>query len=263
MKTHTTVNGHQIDFEPTREVAAFLSRLGDMVGDPKVGPGELLALAYSEENPILERGMFAGRGHVTKAIAEDPAYLVMSDLIYRKRLAASKTKVEDLAARYTMTVADAARTLGVHESAIKQAIAARRLASWLKGGRHYLEPEAVAKFQISGRGPKPEGSGEELSVRFGHTEGFSFRVRSAHPISKQSRVEKNVLEGTIQRWKRVLVFVGGGGFGHRLFVLDPADKPAQIVHGPFFIRGHFEITEKVNNPGEAERIWKNQVYDVA
>ncbi|MBX3216932.1 MAG: hypothetical protein KF850_33175 [Labilithrix sp.] len=153
-KDYRTVSGHTITFEAGPKVAAFLRRIEAAVDDPKVSERELTGLAFSAENPILDHSLFPGRGGVTPKVLADPAYHVMTDLLFRKQLAEQGDGVEKIAARYSMTVAEAAAELGIHASAVRQAIAARRLASWVKDGQHYLDPRAVRALEVGTRGPK-------------------------------------------------------------------------------------------------------------
>ena len=87
MAKHQTVSGHAIEYEDTPEVAAFLRRLRELVDDPKAGVHEVIGLAYSRENPILDQTIFPERGAVTKEVLASPAYTVVADLVFRKEAA--------------------------------------------------------------------------------------------------------------------------------------------------------------------------------
>ena len=115
MATHKTVSGHDIEYEETRELAAFLARLGAVVADPKASVSEAIGLAYSRENPILDQAVFPERGAVTKEVLASPAYAVVSDLIFRKEASAGAYDLEEMAARHTLTVPEVAERLGVRE----------------------------------------------------------------------------------------------------------------------------------------------------
>lgn len=147
--THRTVTGHLVEFEAPPKVATFLRRLEDAVAEPKVTERELTGLAYSNENPFLDHTMFPGRGAVTKEVLADPAYRVMTDLLFRKRIVELKIDVSKIEARYSMTPGEAAAELGVTEGAIRQAIAARRIASWYRDGRHYLDPRSLSSLELT------------------------------------------------------------------------------------------------------------------
>lgn len=153
-RTHTTVTGHHIELDATPKVAAFLRRLEEGVDDPKTSERDLIGLAYSNENPFLDHTMFPGRGAVTKEVLDDPAYHVMTDLLFRKRLAEEGTDVARLAARYSMTPAEAAEELGITVGAVRQMIAAKRIPSWMRDGRHYIDPRSLKGLEVGTRGPK-------------------------------------------------------------------------------------------------------------
>ena len=148
-RTHRTVNGHQIEYEATPKVAAFLRRIEAAIDDPAISEQSLIGLAYSTENPMMDHSMFPGRGAVTKETLADPAYRVMADLLFRKRVTERGIDLAKVEARYTMTPAEAAAELGVHESAIRQAISSLRLASWKRDGKHFLDPHAVRALQLT------------------------------------------------------------------------------------------------------------------
>lgn len=154
MAKHTTVTGHVIEYAADEATDRFISRLCKKCQDPRVDSEELTALAFSSYNPILNYDVLPGMGVVTRSVVESPSFHVMTDLLYRKRLAESGVSPERLAKRYTMTVTAAAAELGIHESAVRQAIAARRLVSWLRDGRHYLDPAAVRGLEVGTRGPR-------------------------------------------------------------------------------------------------------------
>jgi hypothetical protein len=160
MATHVALSGHVIDYpEPAPKVARFLARVRELVDDPKASEDDVVALVYSRENPILDHTVFPTRGAVTRDVLENPVYRVMTDLLFRKSVAERGLDVERIAREFTVPVSDAAARLDIHESAVRQAIAAQRLASWVKEGRHYLRPRDVEAFQVSARGPRAGAAG--------------------------------------------------------------------------------------------------------
>jgi hypothetical protein len=144
-RVHLTLGGHRIEYRPTPEVAAFLERITKMVQDPAVTEDDLVDLGYSIENPMLESAPYpSSRGWVTGAAFADPAYRVMVDLISRKRIRQRRIHVERIPSRYTRTVRQAARGLGVDDGASERAIADRKLATWIREGDERLDREASA-----------------------------------------------------------------------------------------------------------------------
>lgn len=157
-KTYVTVSNHSIEYQPTPKVAAFLRRLEEAVSDPKVSERDMTGLAYSLENPILDHTMFPGRGAVTPAVLEDPAYHVMTDLLFRKHVVENDVDVAKIAAKYTMSPTAAAAELGITDSAVRQMIAARRIPAWRKDGKYFIDPRTLKTLDLRPRGPKA-GSG--------------------------------------------------------------------------------------------------------
>lgn len=141
-------SGHTVDYEGTPRVVAFLRRIEATINDQNITHQQVIGLAYSNENPFLDHTMFPGRGAVTRAVLENPAYDVLTDLVFRKQLAEDGTPIEKIAAKYSMMVREAAAQLGITEGAVRQAIAAKRIGSWLKNGQHYLNPKALTSLEV-------------------------------------------------------------------------------------------------------------------
>jgi excisionase family DNA binding protein len=256
MPTHMTLSGHEIEHDPPpRAVAAFLAKLRAMVADDAVHEQAMIGFAYGPDNPLLDHSLFAGRGAVTKETLADPLYHVTADLLARKHAAVRGIDVEAIAAQHTLSVAEAAERLGVHASAVRQAIASRRLPSWVKDGKYYLRPAAVDAFKIGNRGPKPASAGEPLKVRVGNHEGLSFRFKALGGLSKVQRPELNIVEAELLRWSRVAVIAGGQG-KHRFFELVPSDEEHELRVGTFYVLGKLAIASKVNNPRAAREAWE-------
>jgi len=283
MPTHTTLSGHTIDYDRlSPKVSAFLKRLQEMLEDKRITEQEMIGLAYSLENPILDHTLFPGRGAVTKEVLADPVYHVITDLLARKHVATSGIDVDELADEHTVTVAAAAQELGITEAAVRQAIAARRLPSWLKGGKHYLSKRALRGFEASPRGPKrednrseaerqrdrradatvravraPASSDHRVEFVVGNADGKSFRIRYPKELAAVEREGPNLHKGILRDgWKRIAIIVGGGG-DDRVWILEPHDGAEHVIeHGPFYIRGRFVEVERINNARDARAVWK-------
>ncbi len=262
-RTHTTVTGHHIEYTATPRVSAFLARLEKLVADPNVTEQNMIGLAYSHENPLLDCSIHPTRGMVTKAVLDDPAYAVMSDLLFRKRIAQDNVSIEKVAARFSMTIPEAAAELGIHESAVRQAIAAKRLASWIKESRHYVDPRSLKTLEVGTRGPtkKARAASEEaapespLEICMGSETGASLNVKAPNPIEIVSQSGRTH-QGSVSRWRRVVVRTTEAGGSKRAFVIVPGAEENEIKHGTFHVRGRFDIVEKSNNPKKADELWK-------
>lgn len=289
-KQYRAVNGQVIEYSPTTKVAAFLARIEEMVADPKVKEQQIVGLAYSSENPFLDHTMFPGRGAVTKEVLGDPAYHVMADLLFRKRLAESGVATEKLAAKYTMGIPEAARELGINENAVRKAIASGRLPSWTKeDGRQYLDPRTFKSIEVGTRGPKKgtfkarteetagagiadavrlrdegledavahvngEPEAEPLDVIMGQEKGAGLKI--SVEAEDVQRIADNRLHGRIKRWKRLAVMTKGEGGKRHVYVIVPGRKENAITIGPFAVRGRFDIDEKVTAPTRVDDAWK-------
>lgn len=270
-RIHVTVSGHRIAYEPSPKVVTFLRRLAEMVTDGSVSENEFVGLAYSKENPILDHAMFPTRGAVTKDVLADPAYAVLTDLLFRKRLAISGEDVSKIAARYTMTVSEAAAELGIHESAVRQAIAAKRLPSWISDGKHYIDPRSLKDFETGTRGPKRGTTIERsvsdsidvsdsvdatLAVVMGHGDGSSMKVRSRESMTDLEPIAGNLLRARLKHWEKVVVkTTAQRGKLRRAFVLTRGPDENELVHGRYSIRGRFRVSEKANANAAADKLW--------
>jgi hypothetical protein len=256
-RIHETLSGHEIRYDdPTPEVEAFLRRAVELAADPKVPERDLVEAVYSRENPILDHTLFPGRGAVTPDVFANPLYHVLLDLLFRKEVQQRKVDVEAIAARYTLTVDEAAARVGVHPTSITKAISERRVGSWYRDGRYWLDPNGLASLQRAPRrGPAPrdvapleyrvgQGGGAQLRLK------YSERGEPTEPPSKREPVT-----GELRRWRRVAVLHGRAG-KLRLFVLEPAPEAGELVVGDFYVRGSFKTVEKVNNAKRAEEAWE-------
>ena len=267
-KTYQTLAGLTVAYSPNPAVAAFVSQLAGMAVDPAVTEDQLVAAVYGTANPLMDTAAVPGRGAVTAAVLADPAYRVMTDLLFRKHVAQHGVDVGRLAARYTLTVAEAAARLGVTTSAVRQAIDAGRLGAWVRDGQIHVDPDGLAALKLSPRGPKPQRSADEpprasagpLRVRAGSEAGHTLHVRSVGQINGAAGgAGGKVAEGEIQPWRRVAVLTHRADGRARLFVLEPvgADGGDEAIDfGPLYVRGRFAIVEKVNGDRAARAAWK-------
>jgi hypothetical protein len=85
MPIHFTASGSTIAYTPTPAVAAVLDRLKAMLRDPQSTAGDMIRVAYAPDNPLVDVStMLPCTSHERRAMV-DPAYLVMTDLLYRKQ----------------------------------------------------------------------------------------------------------------------------------------------------------------------------------
>ncbi len=258
MKKYLTISGETIECNPaTAELAAFVDRVRAASEDPGVLVVQLEALVYGLENPLLSKDILSGRAVVTVATYANPCFLVMLDLIGRKRAATGHLDLAAVRARHTMTVPQAAKQLDITEGAVRQAIHSGRLSSWREAGIYYLDPVVVTAHRVSRRGPPPAAT--PLEVRCGAEEGATFKVKT--PIALSGRTKsKNVVTGLAEGWKRIAVLASKGDSA-RLFVLEPAKGSNLVSLDNFFVRGKFDIVVTENNAARAREAFKKFVAE--
>lgn len=258
MKSHTCVNGRTIEYDPTPAEERFLAKVAAAVDDPKIKAPDMLALVYGPENPLLESK--AGYHFVTPAAFENPVYRVLGDLIDRKNVALGTLDLEKAAAKYTLTVGQAAEKAGVATSAIRTAVIAGRLPSWMKDGQIYLEPQSVAAYQADRRGGRPP----QLIVTCGNQEGASMRVRVVNGELEVSNKSRGVVDGLVKKWDEVVVITsakrenersGGVDTSLRFWRIKPGGSERRIELGPFKVVGRFTIEEQKNGKA-ANEAWR-------
>lgn len=218
----------------------------------------MIELIYGRENPILDQTIFEDRGAVTKKVFADPAYHVLLDLLDTKRVQTGALDLAKAAARFTMTVSEAAERLGLSTSAVRQAIAAKKIPAMKRGPVYFLDPHGVdtyGRFSLR-RGPAPTPA---LRVRWGSTKGKSFRVKAAglEEVDKRREGDLRLTESILPRWTSGQIAVAfSGEKTNRLFILEPGTESDYFEWGPFGIEGKYRIVEKVNDPAKASQRFK-------
>lgn len=262
MATHITLTSERIDYDASPEIQDFLARVALAANDPAVTVSDIVGLIYGEQNPMLVRGVIPGMGLVTAEVHASPVYRVLTDYLDRKRVQAGTLDPAAAEAAYTLTVADAARQLGISESAVRQAIARDRLDAKHIRGRHMLRPEAIASYQRSNRGPAPAVTrSPELELVTG-TEGDAV-VRVKHEGGELVQVRDDERRGVFVGklagdWVRAWVLTSWKADGSsRLFVIEPGRSAEEIRVGDLGVRGHFHICARQNNAKLAHGMWKN------
>lgn len=262
---YTTASGHTLDIDPTSADYAFLERLER---ESVRGSNAMITLAYSHENPFLDTTTHPSLGVVTKETLENPAYRAMTDILFRQKMVEAGVTLQELAAQHTVTVAEAAIKLGVHESAVRQAIAAQRLASWVKNGKHFLKPSAVEAFQrtssiTSKRGPAPAAlrPGREPSreacfvVLIGTVPEGTLKIAGHRELTDEKRA-RGLIEGRVENTQALGIMSESktDGATFRLVSLDPSERAQEVRLGSLFVTGRWRLLH-VNNGRAARRAW--------
>jgi hypothetical protein len=266
MKTqiqHHTLTGHVVTYDPPApEVERFLQRVQALVDDPKATEDDVVSLIYGQENPILDRSLFPTRGAVTAAVLANPVYHVLTDLLNRKHLLVTKTPAERVAARFKLSVQEAAELKHVSEDAIRKAAAQNRIPSWKRDGSYFFEPKSLEAAELGTRGPVARAT-EPLEFSYGYSNADSTflkvkcsgdKVEEIDPLKHRGAGGVSCLSLTVDRWRRVAVLTGGRS-KLRMFVLVPSTEQNEIPWEGFYVRGKFSIEKKINNPKAAREAW--------
>ena len=252
MPTHNTINGRTIEYEPTPVEAKFLHRVEAAVKKPSISEAELRSLIYGAENPLLEQQ--AGYSFVTATAFENPVFRVLLDLLDRKRVQTGSLDPEKAAARYTLSVAEAAERLGIRDSAVRTAVLEGRLPSWTKDGQIRLAPASIDSYEVSRRGRPPR-----LLVTCGSKAGASMRVRIIGGELEVSSKTGGIVDGAVNRWEKVGVITsarrksrGVEEVTYRYWLLTPGGKQRRIELEPFKVVGRFTIAEQKNGKAASD-----------
>src|SRR4051812_31360240 len=108
-----TLEGRELSLgTPTGALAAYWTELQRAADDPAVTHAALLALLYSDRNPLLDATLAPGRGVPTPAALASPLFRAMLDLLGRKLVAEGTLDPQLVAVGYTVSPDDAAARLG-------------------------------------------------------------------------------------------------------------------------------------------------------
>lgn len=255
MQTHETINGIVIEYDPDAEVQAFLDHVRELAAGSGTTANDLVLLIYSNANPLLGPYPFGDRGAVTRETLANPAYHVLTDILYRQEMAERGVAAETLAATYTLTLAEGAELAGVSKVALRKAALESRVPTWVKGGQYFFRPSDVERFAGAGDGRRKqpaEGQGSgPLEVTLGSKPGVSFRLLGDRAPGDLEKVTGNVRQGTVPGgWSRLCAAFSKDSNGEkRLFAYElvPGDTEEAIDVDGFGIRGKFRVERKVSD----------------
>ncbi len=132
-----------------RKVQLFLNDVIRNTEREDVLYDDLVTMIYGKGNPLLDHLVFKGYGGVTAEVAADPVYSVMRDQLEKKAIQHGMIVPERDFANLTMTAGEAAKKLGVHETAVVKAIQQGRLRSARKiNGRWMIHPDEIGEYRV-------------------------------------------------------------------------------------------------------------------
>lgn len=258
MERYTTIAGEVLEYEaPAPDVARFMARVVDATHDPGVTEADLTELIYGLENPILAQGILPTHGVVTRAVFEDPIYHVLTDLLGRKRVQMGTLDPELARDEYTVTISEAAARVGVHPSAIRQAVHAHKLDAIKKGKTWLLKPSSVETYAHGRRSSPRLEAPPAVVASVGNVPGMSLRIKVQGGELRETGREGKRIEGEIESFDRIAIISGDKAReSYRYFELEPAEEEEELRFGPFYVRGRFAVVRKENNARKANAAWR-------
>jgi excisionase family DNA binding protein len=256
MKIYETIAGIPIKYDPSPEVERFLAEVERLVSNPKLKERDVIAYAYGPENPLLVHDPAVGRNIVTQQVQDNPSYQVLGELLYRKRIEQSGKTPEEIAAHYTLTVAEAAEQLGVTPDAIRRQIRSHKIAAWKKGDEYFLSPRTLATLQIGSERGRASASAELHCVAGKGNKAYLFVKAPGHDEPIGTKGNEDV---TIRKWRRIGVHTAGDGKSRFIEIEnDPQarESPESFAFRDWRIEGPFKVVRKVNNAAEARKAWE-------
>lgn len=252
MPTHETINGRKIEYEQTAAESRFLRRVEATIDDEHVSELELRALIYGPDNPLLDH--HAGYTFVVSDVFDSALFRVLLDYLDQKRVRIGSLDPTKVAARYTLTTAEAADRAGVGGSTLRTAVADGRLPAWIKEGLLYFTPESVDGFVRGNAGRRPR-----LRATSGSEDGASLRLRVAGGKPERKLKVRSVVELQIDKWDQVAVITGATRPDrddekrktYRYWLIEPGGAEDKIGLDQLRVEGRFTVREKHN--GDAAR----------
>ena len=163
MTTYTTTGGRVLNYDDSSpRLAAFLARVHAASLDNSITTDDMILLVYGPDNPLLDPTILPGRYMVTPVVFANPIHHVLNDLLFLKGVRLGRVDMEKAHSRFTISIPDAAKQLGVTGQALRSAIESYRLSAIFKNGQWWTSPQAVATFKVSKAGrPKKRKSPTE------------------------------------------------------------------------------------------------------
>jgi len=252
MNAYKLLSGETIKYgELPPHVGAYLNVVKLAAADPAANTRRMIELVYSPNNPVLDSRMLPGRGMVTDAVAADPVYRIMADLIGVKQVQLGELDLAAAEAPYSIPVEEAARQLGIAPEDVVAAIESRRMSAHLRDGEWFTRAESIASYRLV-------LGNTEVAAAVGNEKGRSMGIRVEGGQFVRTKKKAHVMEGHLSPgWSRAIIRSTAEGGSVRVWIIQPAAKESEIVHGAFFVRGPFNVVERINNAKKANVAWKS------
>jgi excisionase family DNA binding protein len=266
--TYTTLLGQRVDLDVTASLEKFYSRI---LAAENGAAAE--ALAYGADpsisHPLTPIGRNAeGVASWSAETLRDPRWAYLQDAVARCRAAHGELDVGAVMSAATWTVAEAARSLGVSEQAVRKLVADGDLPAVVIDGRNLIDRRVVEAYATTGTRAGSTERVPALYARIGASGpaevlvcvvGPDGREMTGELLSSVDGVDELVFVG----WARAAVRygkggpVGGGADKCRGAVIEPRHGRAARTFGldGLAVVTRAEVIESANNRAAAHALF--------
>lgn len=255
---YTTLLGLVIDVPVDAQLERFYDRI---LGSASGRAAE--DLAYGPENPIQHARTPEGLPIWTAAELRDPRWAYLQDAVGRCRAACGELDLGAVMAAPMWSVAEAARSLGVHPVNVRKLIASGELPAIESGGRYLIDRAAVEAHASTGTRAGATTRVPALYVRAGSRGPANLVVVALDDDGRPAadellRSADGVDEVVIADWREAVILAGKGDKARAIRV-RPAHGRAVSAFGldGLEARGRWELIDKTNNRSEAAEMLRS------
>lgn len=266
--TYTTLLGQRVELDVTANLERFYNRI--LAADSGAAAE---ALAYGADpavahplTPIARNP--EGVASWSAETLRDPRWAYLQDAVARCRAAHGELDVGAVMAAATWTVAEAARSLGVSEQAVRRLVADGDLPAVVIDGRNLIDRRVVEAYATTGTRTGSTDRVPALYARVGASGPAEVLVRvidadgrelAGDLLSSVDGVDELVFTG----WARAAVRfgrggkVGGGADKCRAAIIEPRHGRAARTFGldGLAVVTRAEVIESANNRAEAHALF--------
>lgn len=255
--TYTTLLGLQIELRLTGELERYHDKIAAAEGGAAAE-----AMAYGTDPAVkhpltpIARNM-DGLPSWSALTLQSPEWAYLQDAVALCRARHGELDVGSVLRSATWTVAEAARSLGVNEDAVRVAVRSGQLPAVQAEGRYLLNRRTVEAHETTGTRAGRTERVPALYVRAG-TVGEAALI--VHAVDAQGAPVDGELLGSVdgvdervfEGWARAVIHWGRAGQA-RAVIVRPAHGRAATKYAIDSLGavGRFELEDKTNNRGEA------------
>lgn len=263
--TYTTLLGLRVELDVTTALEKFYDRI--LAAEDGTAAE---ALAYGTDPSVahpltpLSRNQ-DGLPNWSAMTLRDPRWTYLQDAVARCRAAHGELDVGAVMSAATWTVAEAARSLGVSEQAVRKLVSDGDLPAVMIDGRHLLDRRVVEAHATTGTRASSTDRVPALYARIGATGAAEVIVRVVDAAGREMTGDLlssvvGVDELVFVGWARAAVRYGKGGAGGdkcRAAILEPRHGRAARTWGldGLAVVTRAEVTASANNRAEAHALF--------